>query len=211
MFTAERASPISLLASRWCTWLAITLAIVVVYHLLWIAAMIARFGTWPNYLKVYDVLDAYSLILASTPSFTDAIYILGYEPWLETGYISPQWGIAEWSFMLIPPKFFAVAVLGAMLATFVLLRGLCPVKTSRAAIATAGSGSALLGLASATLFWVVCCANPSWIVALAMLGVSSAFALALEPLGSLLTTAGIGLLLFAIVWQWRMLTRSRVN
>jgi hypothetical protein len=58
-------------------------------------------------------------------------------------------------------------------------------------------------LANATLFWVVCCATPTWVVALAMLGVSVSVAFVLEPLGPLLTAAGLALLGWATLAQLR--------
>jgi hypothetical protein len=58
----------------------------------------------------------------------------------------------------------------------------------------AAGGAVMAGVASMTITWVVCCAAPTWIVGLAILGVSVTTAFALQPIGGWLTLLGIGLL-----------------
>ena len=72
--------------------------------------------------------------------------------------------------------------------------------------AAATGGATLVGFSSAPLSWVVCCATPTWVVSLAMMGMSASLALWLEPLGDFITIAGF-LLLFLSVW---FLARRRV-
>lgn len=182
-------------------WALYTLVIVATYPLLWVSAMVIRFGTWPNYLHVYDVLEAYRLTWSGTPSWTDAIAIAMYEPWLEVGYMSPQWGISEWSYMLIPPKLLLVVLLAAALALILLLRKRAGMHV--AADAGAATGTLLVGLAAASLFWVVCCANPTWVVALAMLGVDADLALTVEPLGPFMSGGGLLLLTGSLLYYLR--------
>ena len=45
----------------------------------------------------------------------------------------------------------------------------------------------------ATVTWVVCCAGPTWVVVLAMLGLGSSLALTLQPLGWLMAPIGLAL------------------
>ncbi len=63
----------------------------------------------------------------------------------------------------------------------------------------AGGGAALVGFSSASLSWVVCCAAPTWVVSLAMLGMSVSLAFWLEPFGHVITGSGFGLLLVSVV------------
>jgi hypothetical protein len=61
-------------------------------------------------------------------------------------------------------------------------------------MAGTGAGAGLVALTGATMPWVVCCASPSWIVGLTMLGMSVATADWLEPVGVWLNVAGFALL-----------------
>jgi hypothetical protein len=199
------------LAADWGRWLAVTLGFVVVYYGGLLLATMLRFREIPNYVVFHDVIHVYGLILAGTPSWSDAFTIMLGEPWFETGYKNPEYyGVATWSYMLIPPKMLIVALFGALLATAAVLlrygRGqACPVASARGVYTAAGAGSVMVALTSATLTWVVCCATPSWVVALAMLGMSASLALWLEPLGKVLTLLGLGIMIAVIVYQLRRL------
>lgn len=191
-------------------WLAIGLGFVVCYYAGLLLFTMLRFGEIPNYVTFHDVPGNYRLILDGTPALSDAFPILIEEPWFETGYKNPHYyGVATWSYMLIPPKMLLVFLTGALLATVAVLAArsretACPTSPA-CAYTAAGVGSALVGLTSATLTWVVCCAAPSWVVALAMLGMSVSLALWLEPLGAMLTLLGL-LLFISVIWrQLRML------
>ena len=187
-------------------WAVYAVGFVAAYHALLLAAMVLRFGHAPNFIKVYDVLDAYRLTFAGTPSLKDALGIALGEPWLDVGFMSPQWNMAEWSLMILPPQFALIVFTGCLLATFGVLHA---VRSARCARASNGSalgaalGTGLAGIANATLFWVVCCATPTWIVGLAMLGVSVSVAFLLEPIGPLLTAGGVALLAWSIFVQLR--------
>lgn len=75
-------------------------------------------------------------------------------------------------------------------------------KSARNGLAlTSGVGVVLLGMANMTMFWVVCCAAPSWVVGLAMLGlVSVPTALMLDPLEGYVTISGLILSLMSLAW-----------
>lgn len=197
---------------HWAVWLALSAGFVAGYHALLLAAMVLRFGHLPNFIQVYDLIDAYRLTFSGTPSLRDALAIALAEPLLDIGYLSPQWKIVEWSLFLIPRQFMLVTLAGGLAATcFVVRRMACGARCAPAravpALATV-LGAGLAGIANATLFWVVCCASPTWIVALAMLGVSLSVTLALEPLGSLLSATGLLLLGWATFAELRRLTES---
>ena len=192
--------------ARLTLWLGLAMGFIAGYHAVLLGMMVLRFGHWPNFVKSYDVFEAFWLIIAGTPSWIDAFSILLAEPLLDVGYISPQWRIAEWSLMILPRQFAQVTLLGFFVATFAVLylgnRTQCS-SAPRGWSLAAALGAGLSGMASATLFWVVCCATPTWVVALAMLGFSVSLASALEPLGIVLTLSGFGLLATAIVAQLR--------
>jgi hypothetical protein len=107
-------------------------------------------------------------------------------------------GISEWSLTLVPEKMLMMLVMGLILGTIWVLNAersrACGVGESSAAMAGAGAGAGLVALTGATMTWVVCCASPSWIVGLTMLGMSVATADWLEPVGVWLNVAGFALL-----------------
>ncbi|HLD13664.1 MAG TPA: hypothetical protein VJB18_03010 [Burkholderiales bacterium] len=195
-------------ANHRARWLAISLGFVVLYYAGLLLFTMLRFGETPNYAVFHDVLGSYRLIFAGTPALSDALPILMDEPWFEAGYKNPDYyGIATWSYMLIPPKLLLVFLTGVLVATLVALaatrkEAACP-TSPLPAYATAGMGTALVGLTSATLTWVVCCATPSWVVSLAMLGMSVSLALWIEPAGMILTSLGLLLIVGMIAQQLR--------
>lgn len=198
----------------WGMLLLVSIGFVVLYYSGLLLLTMLRFGEIPNYVVLHDVFHVYGLILQGTPSFTDAISILVDEPWFETGYKNPAYyGVATWSFMLIPPKMLLVFLMGIMLGVFTTLvmygkNRACRLDADKRLFAAAGTSSVLISLTSATLTWVVCCATPSWVVALAMLGMSASLALWIEPLGNLLTISGLGLMVWIIIYQLRALAKT---
>lgn len=194
-------------------WLAISLGFVVLYYVGLLVFTMLRFGEIPNYAVFHDVFGAYRLIFDGTPALSDVLPIVMDEAWFEAGYKNPlYYGIATWSYMLIPPKVLLVFLTGVLVATVVVLAAtgkelVCPTSPIPA-YATAGTGAALVGLTSATLTWVVCCATPSWVVSLAMLGMSVSLALWLEPAGMILPPLGLALIVGIIVKQLRGLAAA---
>jgi hypothetical protein len=197
-------------------WLAISLGFVAIYYVGLLLFTMARFWEIPNYVEFYNIFHTYKLILDGTPAWSDAWPILMDEPWFEAGYKNPHYyGIATWSYMLIPPKMFLVFLTGALLGTVAVLTTAskataCPTSSIRT-YTVAGAGTALVALTSATLTWVVCCAAPSWVVALAMLGMSVSLALWLEPFGNILMPLGLLLVVGIIVQQLRTLAGASVQ
>jgi len=203
-------------AGHWRRWLAITLGFVVAYYVGLLLLTIVRFRQLPNYLEVYDVIGSYRLILRSTPAWADAWPILADEPWLEAGFKDPHYyGVATWSYLLIPAKMGVVLLAGALLAVVLVLTARLRASSCRTArahtYAVATVGTTFVALTSATLTWVACCATPSWVVALTMLGMSSSLALWLDPLGAVLTAAGFLLFAGLIAHQLRRLATGMTS
>jgi hypothetical protein len=196
----------SAVAERWALWAAIATGFVVVYNVMLLAALIVRFGDLPNYATVYDYPGNVLRIVASTPSALDAVEIVRDEWLLEIGFMNYSFGngISEWSLTILPAKLVLLLAVGALLATTIVLAlpardGACAAASGRKAIGAASGGAALVGFSSATLSWVVCCAAPTWVVSLAMLGMSASLALWLRPFGDVITVSGFALLATAVV------------
>lgn len=193
-------------AAHWKLVAGVCLGFTVGYYALLLVFTMLRFGEIPNYVEFYDVFHVYHLIWQGTPSVIDMLPIIKDEAWFETGYKNPNYyGVATWSYMLIPPKMLLVALFGLLLGIFLALlfyarrRG-CAMKNQKTFFTGAGLGSAMIALTSTTLTWVVCCATPSWVVALTMLGMSASLSLLLEPLGTVMSVAGVGVMLL-IIWR----------
>lgn len=176
------------------------------YYAILMASLILSFNNFPNYVTFYDWIGNSAEILRSTPSFTDAATIVSEEWLIEIGYMNYDYGfgISEWSLNIMPFKVLLVMFLAVLLLLNYRLFRFCKTNASCAAsksslktsIATTGVGSVLVGAASMTMFWVVCCASPTWVVGLAMLGlVSVSTALALDPLETSVLMLGYAFLL----------------
>jgi len=211
--TAYIRLTISLIRRNWLLFLLISIGFPLFYYLVLLLLTMWRFGEIPNYVEVYNIFHVYKQIFDGTPSLTDALVILKDEAWIETGYKNPEYyGVATWSYMLIPPKMLLVFLMGMLLGLFAVLtvssrKMACQLKSEKKLVAAAGLGSTFVCLTSATLTWVVCCATPSWVVALSMLGMSSSLALWLEPMGKVMTMLGIGIMLVIIIYQLRNLVK----
>jgi hypothetical protein len=211
--TAYIRLTISLIRRNWLLFLLISIGFPLFYYLVLLLLTMWRFGEIPNYVEVYNIFHVYKQIFDGTPSLTDALMILKDEAWIETGYKNPEYyGVATWSYMLIPPKMLLVFLMGMLLGLFAVLtvssrKMACQLKSEKKLVAAAGLGSTFVCLTSATLTWVVCCATPSWVVALSMLGMSSSLALWLEPMGKVMTMLGIGIMLVIIIYQLRNLVK----
>lgn len=193
---------------RHLIWWGTMTGFVVTYYTGLLLTMLIRFENVPNYVTFYNWPGNVWVILTSTPSFGDAIEIISEEWLVEIGYMNYDFGngISEWAMNIVPPKLFLMLVVAALIASVVVLlipsksaACLAPPNKSKAAAAASG-GAALVGLSSATLSWVVCCATPTWVVSLAMMGMSASLALWLEPLGNFITISGFVLLL-ASIWH----------
>lgn len=128
---------------------------------------------------------------------------------MEVGFMNYEFGmgIAEWSLFVSPAKALATLLLGATLTLLLIMvrsTSVCtPAKRSTAIAGGIGAAFALVSLMS--LSWVVCCATPTWIVGLAILGLGVSTSIWLEPAGIYLNLVGFSMLFVAVL----MLGRGR--
>lgn len=192
------------LRSRLALWLLLTAAFTVGYYLLLMVSLVVRFGNLPNYATAYNWPGSVWTIIRSTPSISDMPPIIAEEYLLEFGYMNYDYGlgISEWALNIIPFKVVLMLVLSGLLAANLLLlksRSGCTAKTRLRAGAATGLGAGFVAVTSATMSWVVCCATPTWIVGLSMLGLGVSTAFWIEPIGPWLTGAGYGLLAVSLL------------
>ncbi len=196
-------------------WLASAVAFFAAFQLLQLALLMLRFQEFPNYLTVHDWPRNVARIARMTPSIADTVSIMLDEWLIEIGSMNFAYGhgIAEWSFVLVPAKAAVVLAIALLLATIVVLlravRKTCPLSARLGASAAAAGGALLAGAATMTITWVVCCAAPTWVVGLAVLGVSVATAFALQPIGGWLSLFGIVLLAAIVLALARRLSGRR--
>ena len=191
-------------------WVGFALIFMVLYYTMLLGSLVIRFGHFPNYVTPYNWINNVVVIIQSTPSIIDMIPII-LEEWLfEIGYMNYSFGngISEWSLNLIPSKMLIVFSIGALIAINIILlqkqMNACSRGQYRSMLATTGLGGFLVGLTNATMTWVVCCATPSWVVGLAMLGLGVSTSLWLEPLGLWLAIFGficLGLTTFYLAYK----------
>lgn len=200
--------------NRPVVWSATIFGFLTIYYGGLLVTMIIRFDNIPNYVTWYDYPGNIYEILVSTPSLSDAWTIMQDEWLIEIGFMNYDFGhgISEWAMTVLPPKLLIMTLVAIFTATAIVLTlpseaGVCPTGTSKRAVAATSGGAMLVGLSSATLSWVVCCATPTWVVSLAMLGMSASAALWLEPLGDAITYSGFAFLILSIV----LLAKRRVH
>lgn len=188
---------------RWRFFLLAALGMAAAQYLIQLVALMVRFQALLNYAVLYDWPGAIATIWRSTPSLSDIVSIAAEEWLFEVGYMNYDFGrgISEWSLVLKPQQSFTMLVVGYLTALGAsLLRGAgCSLPQRSFAAATTGIGSFLLAAANITMTWVVCCSSPTWIVGLAMLGLSVSTSFMLEPLGVWLQAGGLLLLVSAVL------------
>lgn len=178
-------------------------------QLIMLVALVIRFGSLPNYNTLYNWPGNVLQIIQSTPSWRDITDIV-WEEWLfEIGKMNYDYGIgiSEWSLNVLPSRLLVLFGLGVLCALFVnlLRRRPCSLATKSGTALVAGSGTVMIAMTNATMSWVVCCATPSWVVGLAMMGLGVSTSLALESLGPTLMGSGLVFLCTAIlVVAWRL-------
>lgn len=191
-------------AARPRLWLAVTMGFPIVYYLVMFIALVARFQAWPNYAVTYDWLGNVAEIIRATPSLSDIGSIIAQEWLFEVGRMNYDFGngISEWSLNINPAKVLVVCLLGGLVATLITLmaarRVACSAGRWTGASAAGGLGAALVAMTNVTLAWVVCCATPSWVVGLAILGLGVSSSLWLEQFGWWIEYAGFLLLLVSL-------------
>lgn len=205
-------APLSIIANeirrRWRHLLLWGVLFALLHQVAMFAALVLRFRAWPNYVTFYDWPGNVLHIVRSTPSVRDMVGIIREEWLIEIGRMNYDYGtgISEWSLNIMPSRLLVLCLLGALvgLAFSLLHRTACASGARNGLRATTGLGAFLVALTNVTMSWVVCCATPSWVVGLAMLGLGTTTSLALERSGPLLSVLGFGLLtalIFYLAWR----------
>ena len=199
--------------SGWKRMLLHGLIFALVFQVVMMIALIVRFQALPNYVTGYNWIGNVVWIVKSTPAWSDMLPII-WEEWLiEIGRMNYDFGtgISEWSLNVVPSRLLVLFSLGALVSLCLSLvrSSACEAGAGTTLRATTGAGALLVAMTNATMSWVVCCATPSWVVGLAMLGLGVSTSLALETMGPILTFAGFGTLVALVFFlAWRK-SRSR--
>jgi hypothetical protein len=193
-------------------WVMVVAVFFVAFNGAQLALLMVRFEAWPNYMTVHDWPANVAGIVRATPAISDMIPIILDEWLVEVGRLNYSFGrgIREWSFVLIPGKAVVVLAIAMLVATnLVLLRtawNTCGVSARLGSSAATGAGAVVAGLAATTITWVVCCAAPTWVVGLSVMGLGVTTALALQPLGGLLWFLGVSVLVMGAFLLLRQLS-----
>ncbi len=186
----------------------------VYFYALMLAVPTIRYGHLPNYVTAYDWVGNVWRIVASTGSIHDMIPIILDEWLLEIGYMNMSYGhgIAEWSLSFAPHKILLVSLTGALVGlNLSLLLDRMEVAGTVAQQCVRAGGSGMLtsvgalftGLTNATLSSIACCSTPSWVGSIAILGVETSSAFAVEPYGPAGSAVGIAMLAISALWLAR--------
>lgn len=194
----------NLIKHHFVFWLLGILGICIAYYVLMLLALIIKFQALPNYMNVFDWTENVLWIFESTPSLRDALLIVSEEWWLEIGFMNYDFGmgISEWSMFVSPWKVLTVAAFSALFMSYLLVMKyqtqVCRPAVSMASKLSTGVGSLFFAMTSLTMSWVVCCATPTWIVGLAIMGLGVSTSLAIEPIGIWLNVMGFILMVVAL-------------
>jgi hypothetical protein len=195
-------------------WLTMTLGFAVLYHVGLLVSASLSTGHLPNYIRFYDWPANVWRIIHSTPALADMPAIIDDEWLIETGALNYNYGhgIAEWSLAIIPSHVAVALVLSALVATSILLlrrsRDICPLAERGAGATATGVGALFIGTANITMTWVACCATPTWVVGLSLVGIETSSAFALLPYGGALLGGGFAVLAATTWWlAWRCVPR----
>lgn len=174
------------------------------FYLLLLAVLVVRYGDLPNYVTPYNWPANVWHIIVSTRAVSDMVPIIADEWLIEIGYMNYDYGngIADWSMSIIPHKLAVLSLTGALVG---LNAALMIDRKASASLATectqacrtgllTGGGAISASLTSATIFSIACCATPSWVGSLAVLGLETTAAFALEPYGLLASVGGMAAL-----------------
>lgn len=195
---------LSLIKHHIVFWLLGILGICIAYYVLMLLALIIKFQALPNYINVFDWIENVLWIFESTPSLRDALLIVTEEWWLEIGFMNYDFGmgISEWSMFVSPWKMLSVATFSALFMSYLLVMKsqakACTPSVNLASKLSTGVGGLFFAITSLTMSWVVCCATPTWIVGLAIMGLGVSTSLAIEPIGIWLNVMGFILMVVAL-------------
>ena len=109
--------------------LGFTLLFPVVFYLVLMGLLVARFGHLPNYVTPYDWFGNVARIIAGTGSISDMLKIAMDEWLLEIGFMNYAYGrgVSEWSLLIIPHKVAIVMAIGALIGlNFALIADQAP-------------------------------------------------------------------------------------
>ena len=211
---------------HWKQFLVFGILFALLFQLFMLLALVFRFQGFPNYTTFYNWPGNVVTIIRSTPSWMDIWPIISQEWLVEIGRMNYDYGIgiSEWSLNVVPYRLLVLTVMGALVALCLRLSKIdsCQVTghdgTSNGAvqhsgaIAALGGGTLLVAMTNATMSWVVCCATPSWVVGLAMLGLGVSTSLALESMGLGLSLGGFSLLLLAtLLLAWKKTKNNKTS
>lgn len=195
---------LKLIKNHYGFWLLGIVGICIAYYLLMLLALIIKFQALPNYMTVFDWIENVLWIFESTPSLSDALSIVSEEWWLEIGFMNYDFGmgISEWSMFVSPWKMLSVATFSALFMSYLLVMKdqtqVCRPSVNLASKFSTGVGGLFFAITSLTMSWVVCCATPTWIVGLAIMGLGVSTSLAIEPIGVWLNVMGFMLMVVAL-------------
>jgi len=198
-------------------WIALVLSVFFGFHVLQLAALMLRFEAVPNYVTIHDWPGSVARIIRSTPAVLDMLPIIADEWLIEIGSMNYSFGrgIAEWSFVLMPAKLVVVLAIAILVATDIVLlratRRTCSLPSRIVGAATMTTGALAACAATTSITWVVCCAAPTWVVGLSIMGLGVTTALALAPIGGWLLLLGALALLALAVLLARTLSARTVR
>ena len=197
-------------AAHWLFVLIVCMGFTLAYYSIQLGAMVLKFDQLPNYSMVYDWSTNVARIIESTPSLKDTMLIIKDEWVFEMGYMSYEYGmgLSLWSLYLSPVKVLSIMGLGVMLAVLVLLYRLRSDTggNNASCVIAGGVGATAASFSLMSLSWVVCCATPTWVVGLSILGLGASTALWLEPIGIWLNVFGFAALALML---WLLASNSR--
>jgi hypothetical protein len=196
---------------RWrVTILACAIGFPIAFYLLLLGVLVVEYGHLPNYVTRYDWIANVLRIIHGTRSVADMVPIIMDEWLIEIGFMNYQYGhgIADWSLSIVPHRLAIMALAGALIGLNLALlferRAARTLPQQCAQACRSGVltslGALCTGLTSATVFSVACCAAPSWVGSLAVLGVETSLAFSLEPFGAITTLIGIAALAVSALW-----------
>jgi hypothetical protein len=196
----------NVIADRWALWLSMTLGLMFCYYATLLIALMVRFQSFPNYLNVFSWPENVMRIIRSTPSLKDTLLIIKDEWWLEIGFMNYDYGIgiSEWSLFLAPVKILSVIGLTGSVAAYSLMyqkSDRTRARENHHSVLVLGFGSSLVAFTSITMYWVVCCSSPTWVVGLAMMGLGVSASLWIEPVGVWINLSGFLLVVAAVIWM----------
>jgi hypothetical protein len=195
---------LKIIKRHWLLWAVCVFGLCITYYVAMLLALMIKFQAMPNYIDVFDWIENASWIIESTPSSKDALQIISEEWWLEIGFMNFDYGlgISEWSMFIAPWKILSVLLFSALLVTYILVmkyrQQVCSRALNYSSKITSGLGGLFFGLTSLTMSWVVCCATPTWVVGLAIMGLGVSTSLSIEPVGFWFNALGFILMFIAL-------------